>query len=314
MTDKVFMFFVECFETLANGAIRRNQVEFFKQVALKLSEQEYVDSAELVAIARSVEGKDFEEKTLCQRLDKLIVLLQEHKPTLSGLLAEHGLNHFPMIEKVPGGGNGQRNRFVLVLDEPPGDSISVLAQTTSVDVPQVVFYKLDHLSSTPWWLRHIAKHFANSQIRKTYVVLFLSQIIILPTLVLLLMLFKLVSFSTAVFVLVVIEILCWPLVQIGKLLVSKFVEIGWGDMSTFALSVITENSKGTSIDNAHRQLVTGVIRADCPICMQRYSVHSSIMVERRFYIVGRYVGRCIQNPTHIYSFDKDLMNGQRLNH
>jgi hypothetical protein len=56
-----------------------------------------------------------------------------------------------------------------------------------------------------------------------------------------------------------------------------------------------------------------IVDGTCPVCLNQYSLKNSVQLENHSLFNRRIIGKCLNNPReHKYSFDKDLMTGQRL--
>jgi len=65
---------------------------------------------------------------------------------------------------------------------------------------------------------------------------------------------------------------------------------------------------------AERKLSVVTVSADCPVCKAQYDLEGTVLLEQRGIRRSRIIGVCANNPMmHQFSFDKDLMAGERLN-
>lgn len=313
LKDREFEFLVKCIENTEGGYLPSSEIPFYIQVVSELIEKGQLTTADLIELEERCSGKHIDSRALRDRMKKFCNYLVQEQSSLSGLMADFGLTKYPMIEIVNGGGNGKMNRYELNRADPAENRINTLASKSKVENAHSVQYRLNQLTKTPWWLRHLTREFNNRTIRLGYLAAAAFVVYGLPVLCFLLILIKMLSISEGALLVFVSALLSRKLVKVIDLMQHKIAELDFSDISLFALSVVTENSRGLSIEKVERRLVTGVIRADCPVCLQKYGVKNSVMVERKYTVFGPFIGKCLQNQQeHRFSFDKDLMVGERL--
>jgi hypothetical protein len=313
LKDKEFDFLVECIEKAGDQYIKKLDIPFLQQVVKDLVYEEAVTTASLLEIYARLSSEPLTDKTLNARVKKLMEYLEEQQSALSALMPQFELTHYLKIEKMSGGGHAKMNRYELIRIAPSADSIGTLVSVTKPESSHVIRYSLNQLTKTPWWLRHLSSEFNHRTTRLSYLAAAMFIGYGLPVICILLMIFKVLTISQGAFLVLVSTLLSQKLVKVIDLIQHKIVELDFSELSLFALSVVTENSRGLCIEKAERRLVTGVIRADCPVCLQKYGIKNSVIVERKYAGFGPFIGKCLQNPQeHRFSFDKDLMVGERV--
>jgi len=311
LKDREFEFLVECIEKAGDQYIKKLDIPFLQQVVHGLVYEEAVTTASLLEIYARLSSEPLTDKTLNARVKRLMEYLEEQQSSLSALMPQFELSNYPKIEKMSGGGQSKMNRYELIRVAPSADSISTLVCVRKPESTHVIQYSLNQLTKTPWWLRHLSREFDSRTIRLSYLAAAMFVGYCLPVICILLMILKVLSISEGALLVFVSTLLSLKLVKVIDLIQHKIVELDFSDLSLFALSVVTENSRGLSIEKSERRLVTGVIRADCPVCLQKYGIKNSVIVERKYNVFGPFIGKCLQNPQqHRFSFDKDLMVGE----
>ena len=78
-------------------------------------------------------------------------------------------------------------------------------------------------------------------------------------------------------------------------------------------------SKVTNVNNIEeyldidREIMSVIVDGTCPVCCSQYNLKNSVQLEHHSLLDRRIIGKCLNNPReHKYSFDKDLMTGQRI--
>lgn len=313
LNNKRYEFAFECIEKAGEGYLKKLDKPFHVQVMKWLIFKGQVTTADLSEIYKDFSSEPLSDKALNARVKKLIEYLEDQQTLLSAIVPQYGLTKYLKIQKLQGGGFAKMNTYELVEVDPLDDTISTLVPEAKPVSTNCVQYRLNQLTKTPWWLRHLTREFNNRTIRLGYLAAAAFVVYGLPVLCFLLILIKMLSISEGALLVFVSALLSRKLVKVIDLMQHKIAELDFSDISLFALSVVTENSRGLSIEKVERRLVTGVIRADCPVCLQKYGVKNSVIVERKYTVVGPFIGKCLQNQQeHRFSFDKDLMGGERL--
>jgi hypothetical protein len=311
LKDREFKFLVECIERAAGGYLPSSEIPFYTQVVSELIDKGQLTTADLTELEVKCGGKTIESRAIRDRMTKFSKYLVQERTSLSGLMAHFELTRYPMIEKVTGGGHAKMNRYELNRVAPAEDTINTLINFSKPASKHEVQYSLRQLTKTPWWLHHLAREFNNRTTRLVYLAAAAFVVYGLPMICFLLIMLKVFSILEGVLFAFASTLLSQKLKKVIDLLLHKIAELDFSDMSLFALSVVTENSRGLSIEKAERRIVAGVIRADCPVCLQKYGIKNSVIVERKHAVFGSFIGKCLQNPQeHRFSFDKDLMVGE----
>jgi hypothetical protein len=270
------------------------------------------------------------EKTLRNYIKAFIKALEEHEHRLHRDLSGFDLTRFPFLVEHAGGGKGVRSFYEIDLRGPDGElSEEPERPEPGPQAPRPpdngfagdrVTYRTEQLKRAPWYLR-LGNIFLRTIKRRVwfgglalllvYVALPLSiggLYVLNPSEQYLVWLFAILLGGYF--------FISGPTGKLLKLITRKIVVVD--DIRTPLSAVcISEIAKlpadGEAPNRTVRRLSVVTVSADCPICSRVHGLKQSVQLEQRVLIGGPIIGVCINNPMmHRYSFDKDLMAGERL--
>jgi|GEM_PF-2358481 len=271
-----------------------------------------------------------QEKALRNWIKAFRDALEEQKHRLSLDLHEYELTKFPRLVEHTGGGSGVRTYYQIDVDaEVESEAYTVHEAQMPLSPPitetrahsdGLITYHTEQLKRAPWYLR-----LGNVCLRslKSRIIFFLLALLIvylaLPVpLVTLYLLNPSETYLVAIFavLLAIYLIISGPTTKLIKLIHRKIVVIDdiRSPLSAVCISEIAKlPAEGEAANRVLRRLSVVVVSADCPICSRIHGLRKSVYLEQHILFGGPILGICSNNPMmHRYSFDKDLMTGERL--
>ena len=260
------------------------------------------------------------DKTYRQWLHNFIDEFKSNQNRLQSNLSENNLTRFPTIEYVQGVKGKEAHFFLSYASNIDEDFTGHTAGFTGNDDSDysTIRYKTEKIRRPPWYLRVAVSPFKT---RKTRVIFAFSALggvfLILPLAIGYIYLLHpndpmLVSLFTIL--LSVNLMLASPTIKILRLITRKITIV---DSIRLPLSsvCISEITRVVASDpsKTERRLSVVTVSANCPICNAKYGLDSSVLLEHQGLAHSRIIGVCYNNPMmHRYTFDKDLMTGERL--
>lgn len=264
-------------------------------------------------------------KTYIERMQRLSRGFEENKNYLKTGLAEFGLTKFPIIRYSKGGGHGNESSFTLDIGDSvdtnnheyqakPEESLNENDSTVNL-----VSYKTEKISRPPWYLKVANPLFKKQKTRAASALSGLALVfLILPLIIGYMWAYEPeVPFLLPLFLILLVSelMLMGPALNVFHLATRKIsmVETFKHPISTVCISELSGGS-AKNLVKAERKLSVVTVSADCPVCKAQYDLEGTVLLEQRGIRRSRIIGVCANNPMmHQFSFDKDLMAGERLN-
>ena len=233
----------------------------------------------------------------------------------------HNLTKFPKIVYVQGV-KGREAYFYV----DSGASTTVENVVPDVDESAGVVgcgnttirYNTEKISRAPWYLRVANPLFKTQKTRRIFAMSAVFCVFLfLPFAIGYIYFFhKEDPLQAALFALLLIaDLFFWsPTLKIFRLAIRKIaiVDSIKLPLSSVCISEITRVA-ANDLSAIERRLSVVTVSANCPICKKRYGLESSVLLEEKGLLNNQIIGVCHNNPMmHRYSFDKDLMAGERL--
>jgi hypothetical protein len=326
-----------CLEVLEEGLCGNKQElpEFYRRCISYLGNNEQLPSSKLAACdAGTHVDRQVIDKTYRRRLQKLAEAIEANRNRFQSSLLDYDLRCFPTIRQAQGGGAKNESYFYIDIDKQADE----VAQSHNEDTSSTTYednledqqsamardsirYITEKIRRAPWYLRIISPLFRTQESRAKYGLGFLAFLLIVGFILPAVAVYffhvdpsnPLYSFILALWFAATL-LLSSPSIIIMNLLFGKIalVETLGIPFSSVCISEITNISTAGPLAT-ERQLTVLTVSADCPICDAQYGLKKSIMLELKGFFFGVIVGKCINNPNmHCFSFDKDLMTGDRI--
>ncbi|WP_305857240.1 hypothetical protein [Balneatrix alpica] len=315
-------FLGHCFEVLQEQLCgnNREKIAFYMNCIAHLTRHDSLTTTQIRECDKSAdeEGKKA-DKTYRQWLHDFRNSIESNQNRLQSELTQYGLTHFPTISYVSGVKGSEAYFFVSKVTSNTAEVFTSDGSADGADSDySTIRYKTEKIRRPPWYLKVAAPLFKT---QATRVIFALSALIgvflILPLTI------GYIYFSppndpilVALFALLLAASLTLtsPTIKILRLITRKITIV---DSLRLPLSsvCISEITRVTANDpsTAERRLSVVTVSANCPICNAMYGLESSVLLEQKGLANSRIIGVCYNNPMmHRYTFDKDLMTGERL--
>lgn len=313
-----------CFRVLQGDLCGGNpdKIAFYINCITHLGNHGSLNSAQMRECDKDA-GEDAKrtDKTYRQWFHALAAAIEANQNRLQNQLSGAGLSRFPKLEYVPGVKG--RPAYFHLTPSPSEDAAPFTAngQKTSADAEadySTIRYKTEKISRPPWYLKATNSLFKSQKTRVAATLALLAGVfLVLPIAIASIYLYQpnnplLVGLFA---ILLTADLfLIQPTLRILRLNTRKITLV---DSLTLPLSsvCISEISGAVTTKPAQvgRRLSVVTVAADCPICSTVYGLQNSVLLEQRGLFHHRIIGVCSNNPMmHRFTFDKDLMAGERL--
>lgn len=321
--EKRGSFLGRCFEILEDDLCGKDieKNAFYMNCITHLSRYDSLTTTQIRDCDRSGEDRKKDDKTYRKWLQNFIDAVDSNRRHLQVELPHFGLTNFLKIEYVQGV-KGREAYFFVASDTVTAvknfDHDGDQSAGNMCSDYSMIRYKTEKISRPPWYLSISSPLFRK---RKTRVLLVLSALVgvflMLPLAVgYIYLLHPNDRLLVALFALLLAAYL-WlmsPTLTILRLSTRKIaiVDSIRLPLSSVCISEIS-NVVGDDRVVAERHLSVVTVSANCPICNEKYGLKGSVWLEQKGYINSLIIGVCSNNPMmHRYTFDKDLMTGERL--
>jgi hypothetical protein len=312
MENKKISYFSNAIEFLAAEINNQDVEEFYQSCIEVLATQERLEKPALKDLFR---GKEKSDKTYGNYLDKLIELLNKFKVEIASRNADLEFNKRPIIKKQVGGGSGNATYYSIAFEEQNDENPAILKkrETPVNTLNGDITYRTKSLKRTPWYLKITGKFFTKTKHRQIFLFSVLIYFIGAPI--------------ALGFLLAELPLWAWSLLlacyyfsfkpawNIMHLSINKLtlLEHIFQPVGAVCISKVTNvNNKEEYLD-IDREIMSVIVDGTCPVCLNQYSLKNSVQLENHSLFNRRIIGKCLNNPKeHKYSFDKDLMTGQRI--
>ena len=317
------LFLKDCFDILEDKLCGNDKTKgnFYLNCISHLTRHDSLTTTQIRECDKSTDedGKKA-DKTYRQWLHNFIDEINSNRNRLQNKLSENNLMRFPKIEYVQGVKGREAHFFLSYASDIAEDFAGDADGSTSGDDSDysTIRYKTEKIRRPPWYLRVAVSPFKT---RKTRSIFALSALVgvflILPLAIGYIYLLhpnNLVLVALFVLLLSANLMLASPTIKILRLITRKITIV---DSIRLPLSsvCISEITRVVASDpsKTERRLSVVTVSANCPICNAKYGLDSSVLLEHQGLAHSRIIGVCYNNPMmHRYTFDKDLMTGERL--
>lgn len=324
VNERQVSFLGRCFEILEEELCgkSREKNEFYMNCISHLSRHNYLTTTQIRECDTSAdEERKRDDKTYRKWLQDFMAALKSNRSRLQTELSEYDLKKFPSIEYVQGV-KGKEAHFYVTSDAVTTGENGVAEgdEPTGEVSPDysTIRYKTEKISRPPWYLRIANPLFRTQKARglsalSALVVVFL----LLPLAIGYIYLFHPNDpLLVALFALLLAAdlMLTSPTLKILRLITRKITIVDSIRLpsSSVCISEITSLAANNSAAT-ERHLSVVTVSANCPICNEKYGLENSVFLEQKGLTNSRIIGICYNNPMmHRYTFDKDLMTGERL--
>lgn len=319
VNERQVSFLGRCFEILEDELCgkSREKNEFYMNCISHLSRHNYLTTTQIRECDTSAdEERKRDDKTYRKWLQDFMAALKSNRSRLQTELSEYDLKKFPSIEYVQGV-KGKEAHFYVTSDAATTGENGVADGDVGPDY-STIRYKTEKISRPPWYLRIANPLFRTQKARglsalSALVVVFL----LLPLAIGYIYLFHPNDpLLVALFALLLAAdlMLTSPTLKILRLITRKITIVDSIRLpsSSVCISEITSlAANNPAATERHLSVVT--VSANCPICNEKYGLENSVFLEQKGLTNSRIIGICYNNPMmHRYTFDKDLMTGERL--
>lgn len=317
-------FLGHCFEILEENLCGKNREKnaFYMNCISHLSCHDSLTTTQIRECDENADedGKK-DDKTYRKWLQNLIDEIELNRSRLQSDLPEHDLTNFPKIEYVQGVKGREAYFFVATGASTAAESVVVVGDEPAGDVNfdhSTIRYKTEKISRPPWYLRVANPLFRTRKTRGLFALSALVGVfLILPLAIGYIYLFHPNDpLMVALFALLLSAdlLLTSPALKFLRLITRKIaiVDSIRLPLSSVCVSEITSVATNDR-SSTERRLSVVTVSANCPICNEKYGLESSVLLEQKGLTNSRIIGVCSNNPMmHQYTFDKDLMTGERL--
>lgn len=317
-------FLGRCFEILEDELCGKNREKnaFYMNCISHLSSHGSLTTTQIRECDKNVdEDRKKDDKTYRKWLQNLSDAVVFNQKRLEAEMPQYGLRNFPRIEYVKGVKGSEASFYV-----DSGASTTVENAVPDVDESagavgcdnSTIRYKTEKISRPPWYLNAANPLFKTQKTRGLFALSALVCVfLILPLAIGYIYLFHpddplLVALFTLL--LAADLLLTSPVLKILRLITRKIaiVDSIRLPLSSVCISEITSVAANDP-SATERRLSVVTVSANCPICNKQYGLESSVLLEQKGLTNSRIIGVCYNNPMmHRYTFDKDLMTGERL--
>jgi len=324
VNEKQASFLGRCFEILEDELCgkSREKNEFYMNCISHLSRHNYLTTTQIRECDTSAdEERKRDDKTYRKWLQDFMAALKSNRSRLQTELSKYDLKKFPRIEYVQGVKGKEAHFYVTSDAATTGENGVADGDEPTGDVGpdySTIRYKTEKISRPPWYLRIANPLFRTQKARglsalSALVVVFL----LLPLAIGYIYLFHPNDpLLVALFALLLAAdlMLTSPTLKILRLITRKITIVDSIRLpsSSVCISEITSlAANNPAATERHLSVVT--VSANCPICNEKYGLENSVFLEQKGLTNSRIIGICYNNPMmHRYTFDKDLMTGERL--
>tara|TARA_R110001583_G_scaffold53694_1_gene165237 strand:+ start:438 stop:1442 length:1005 start_codon:yes stop_codon:yes gene_type:complete len=324
VNERQVSFLGRCFEILEDELCgkSREKNEFYMNCISHLSRHNYLTTTQIRECDTSAdEERKRDDKTYRKWLQDFMAALKSNRSRLQTDLSEYDLKKFPSIEYVQGVKGKEAHFYVTSDAATTGENGVADGDEPTGDVGpdySTIRYKTEKISRPPWYLRIASPLFRTQKTRglsalSALVVVFL----LLPLAIGYIYLFHPNDpLLVALFALLLAAdlMLTSPTLKILRLITRKITIVDSIRLpsSSVCISEITSLvANNPAATERHLSVVT--VSANCPICNEKYGLENSVFLEQKGLTNSRIIGICYNNPMmHRYTFDKDLMTGERL--
>lgn len=336
-TERQIDFLRDCLELMEGELCNKNdwKWDFYNNALRSLLDDNKLPTSKLRSC--DPDPKEKSEKTYQNWMHKFRKSINDNASRLKNNLSEHNLTKMPFIEVVVGGGAGVESYFRINIrgidnicsSKNNGDasytvSISDEYNKSMEKCTDIVSYRTTKIRRLPWYLAVISPAFKSGKGRFSAAIMTLVfTFVVLPLLTILLTIFALIAKPEAkVYLLVFIALFSFQMyitpkaILIFRLLIQQITIVRsiFLPSDYVCISELSNIEKASdSVFTIERSLTFSVVSADCPICKRMYGLENSVsLINKR--IFGTFIiGTCWNNPMmHKYTFDKDLMEGDKL--
>lgn len=262
-----------------------------------------------------------DDKTYRKWLQNLIDAFELNRSRLQSELHRYDLTKLPKIDYVQGVKGREAyffvtsdasitvENFVADGDESAGD---VVADHSTIR------YRTEKISRPPWYLSVANPLFRTQKIRGLFALSALVGVfLILPLAIGYIYLFHPNDPLLAILfglLLTANLLLMPPTLKILRLITRKITIVDSIRLPLSSVCISEITSVGANdLPTTERRLSVVTVSANCPICNEKYGLENSVLLEKTGLTNSRIIGICYNNPImHRYTFDKDLMAGDRL--
>jgi len=317
MKEKQISFLSDCLDVLEDIIRSEEERQFFNACLCSLEKQERLTRKEVVDIGHNI--KEVDPRTYVNWLDWFIEQLAQHKARLWQNEERSELSRFPMLKKsTSSGGSGKETYFyiepvdlIVATTEPKKD----IEQVDQVIDFQSISYRTTKLKHTPWYLKLCDPLFKKMRYRQILLLLSILYSIGMPVALGLMLVTPGNSLILWGILFVVYCFTVTPFENIRRIIINKITMLNhlFHPLSAVCISEVTGTIDSNKPADASRRLVSVQIDGKCPVCSSVHGLENSITLERESLFKSRIIGRCLNNPQeHLFTFDKDLMSGNRI--
>lgn len=324
VNERQASFLGRCFEILEDELCgkSREKNEFYMNCISHLSRHNYLTTTQIRECdTSSDEERKRDDKTYRKWLQDFMAALNSNRSRLQTELSQYRLTKFPHIEYVKGVKGKEAHFYVTSDDATTGDNGVAGGDESTGDIGSdysTIRYKTEKISRPPWYLSIANPLFRTQKARglsalSALVVVFL----LLPLAIGYIYLFHPNDpWLVALFAVLLAAdlMLTAPTLKILRLITRKITTVDSIrlPLSSVCIAEIT-NVGANNPSSTERHLSVVTVSANCPVCNDKYGLESSVFLEQRGLTNSRIIGICYNNPMmHRYTFDKDLMTGERL--
>lgn len=313
-------FLFECLDYLEGDINDDDKMDFYSACITYMAEHNELLSSNLQDCYSGFKEKG--DRTLINWINKLVELLESEKRNLWVNRKDSLLTKFPMIKKNlrQSGGAGNKTNYSIVpsdIDEIENDTVNIFITKNNKEVRNEYFtvkYHSKKLEKTPSYIKISSRFFTERKSRQRFAVLLLILAIISFIVFSVAVTGKL-SLYSSIGVVVFCMFIMNPVRYLLSISINKacLIEHIFSSVSTICISEVIPSDKAKNSDNLERRLLTRIVEGDCPICMAKYQLEKSVLLENKGLFRKKIIGVCSNNPKeHKFSFDKDLMAGEKI--
>lgn len=313
MENKKISYLSNAVEFLEDEINNQDVEAFYRACITHLSKNERLEKPQL---RNFYSGKEKSEKTYGNYMDKLIHLLEKFKEEIQSRNAELALTKRPIIKTHVGGGSGNPTYYYIDFEDwetPPSFNRNTGLQKTE-SISHDIIYRTKTLKRTPWYLKLAAKFFAKTRQRQAFLLAVLIYFIAAP--IALGFFMQLIPLTYWGLLVLGYFLLFNPVWNVIKLATQKIalIENVFQPIGAVCISKVKNLKDSDSFLDIEREILSVVVDGTCPICNHKYNLKNSVQLESQSLFNRRIIGKCLNNPKeHRFTFDKDLMNGEKLN-
>lgn len=313
MENKKISYLSNAVEVLEDEIKNPDVEAFYRACITHLSQNERLEKPQLKNIYT---GKEKSEKTYGNYMDKFIDFLENFKNEIDSRNEELALTKRPIIKTHIGGGSGNPTYYYIDVEEfeSPSPPLHKIERQTTKPITGVIKYRTKKLRRTPWYLKIATKFFKRTRQRQAFLLAVLIYFIAAPIALGFLMQF--IPLTYWGLLVLGYFLLFNPVWNVIKLATQKIalIEHAFQPIGAVCISKVKNVKDSDSFLDIEREILSVVVDGTCPICNHKYNLKNSVQLESQSLFNRRIIGKCINNPKeHIFTFDKDLMNGEKLN-